>query len=119
MIQHEGTLHRDAFLMKHGGESLLKDEDTLPRIFFGFLKNKVSTALPQTEVEIERCKHIESYDAQERSPDWNYWRKHRAYRQTILWNSFNLMIHSKTTTKKKKKKKKKNRVELSSPRERP
>ena len=79
LIQHEGTLHRDAFLMKHGGESLLKDEDTLPRIFFGFLKNKVSTALPQTEVEIERCKHIESYDAQPLA-DWNYWRKHRTYR---------------------------------------
>ena len=57
----------------------MKDEDKLPRIFFGFLKNKVSTALPQTEEEIERCKHIESYDAQPLA-DWNYWRKHRTYR---------------------------------------
>ena len=62
-------------LMKHSCESL-KDEDTL-RIFFGFLKNKVSTALPQTG-EVEKCKHIESYEAP--AARIGYWRKHRTYR---------------------------------------
>ena len=44
-------LTRDA-LMKHGGESLLKDEYVTAHIF-RISKNKVSTALPQTEEEIE------------------------------------------------------------------
>jgi hypothetical protein len=54
-----------------------EEENELPRIFFGFLKNQVQTSKIQSREEEEKCKSTES----ETDRDWNYWRMHETFRE--------------------------------------
>ena len=54
-----------------------EEENELPRIFFGFLKNQVQTSKIQSREEEEKCKSTES----ETNRDWNYWRMHETFRE--------------------------------------
>ena len=53
------------------------EENELPRIFFGFLKNQVQTSKIQSKEEEEECKAYESRTDR----DWNYWRMHETFRE--------------------------------------
>ena len=54
-----------------------EEENELPRIFFGFLKNQVQTSKIQSREEEEKCKSTES----ETDRDWNYRRMHETFRE--------------------------------------
>ena len=60
-------------------EELLKDEEKLPRIFFGFRKSQIRSAMPSTQTKIEEYKAREAV----KDWDWNYRRMHDLWRSAF------------------------------------
>ena len=74
------------FLLSKGGgrgrwtfEELLKDEEKLPRIFFGFRKGQIRSAMTYSQTKIEEYKAREAVT----DWDWNYRQMHDAWRRAF------------------------------------